>query len=1427
MSFKYQAYLLWKNLITLLIFIGTLPSHSQAQSPSDSSELQLPTALKPWVDWVKQELPDRDCARRDTQVACVWPTYLNFELKSDGAQFMMTGRLDQDELFPLPYAGDAWPSQVMIRAHDDQSWQKAPVLKVSQTPQLRLKQGEYLIKGMLTWDHLPDWIQTPSTVGFTHVQGVGVDPKGWVERDAQGRLWLRSHHLTAMSKDHQDSLHLQVFRVIYDEIPLRIETHVQLNTSGQAREVNLQGIELKGSTTVSLQSELTAEYKGQDLRIYLKPGRATLKLTSIMRLPSDTLSVPTISGGETSAQEIWVWHHNTELRNVSLSGLDMIDPDQTALPTHLKGGAYTFIASPGQVLKIKELNRGLTHPPSNELSLRRHLWLDLDGEGFVSRDRLQGQLNQGGRLNYNHPNRLGKVSTVHGSPLLITTDPNSGQEGFELRHSTVEIEAEIRSEQEGRSFDAVGWSLPVTALNLTLELPPGYRLLYAQGATHVTGSWFESWKMIDFFLILLTFVVFKKLFGLKIASLTLVMMSLYHKESIAPELTWILLCAAGVLIRILKGRFLRGVLYLYGAVVSISLCVMVFVAVHQDIRQALHPQLNQHTSNVFQDSSQNYEAEVALIPSRQISSKTNMKRKKWNKSYSQKSELSLQQLDPNAIVQTGPGLPNWRWLQYQLEFSGPVHPKHMVKLGLITPFWERILLMVRALLILFIFGTVMKWLWKVHQQGRTELDEALGKSTNEQLKQSSNTLLVLILISSIVVSIPSGFAQEIQQQSNMDSSQIFQQQSTMPSENFQEVGSLPQVSSTQSVRSDELFPSSELLNTLKKRIQKQYDCLGNCLYLPKFDLKIDHQKLILQAEVHAERSTSFTLPGSLQKVHWHQVELNGTALPTRGVLRGEELSLVVRIPQGQHFITAQATLPPLSSLNLAIYDRPQQLSLDLQGWGLESSKDKVEGTLELRRIKSQNDTLTQSAQEPPDQPQERAWYQITRALIIGLPWQVETTISRPYTVNLGAQALTIPLLEGERLLSPEVSLTNEGARIQFSEGQSSLSFISELTPRSTLKLLAPDADLWSETWVLNCGLIWQCTWKGLNPDNTTSGVNGARWSPWPGEEVTLSFARPQGVKGPAATIQHAKLIIEPGEQLVKGTIHLELNASRGGARRLTLPQGVKDVRLYINHQERHDPLEGQEVRLPFQPGVNHFRITWSDLSSSQTIISSPKIKLDGTLVNLELSILKPSHRWLIWTSGPPWGPAVLFYGFIVFCILLAFGIHRSALTPLPFKTWVLLLLGFTQAPLSILGVLVWFIAFELRGRYYERFNPYLLNLYQIALGFGTIVFFFVLYWSIQTNLLGNVDMQISGAGSTEYKLNWYLDRTEGSFPIAKLYTLPNWFWKVLMLAWSLWLANRLISWLQWAWEQFQIGGVWHSTSANKPQHRQQRSDLNE
>jgi len=60
-------------------------------------------------------------------------------------------------------------------------------------------------------------------------------------------------------------------------------------------------------------------------------------------------------------------------------------------------------------------------------------------------------------------------------------------------------------------------------------------------------------------------------------------------------------------------------------------------------------------------------------------------------SFSSPRNAAIVEIDRNAVVQTGPGIPRWTWLQVPMRWSGPVQQGQEVRLWLLSPF-ENVLL---------------------------------------------------------------------------------------------------------------------------------------------------------------------------------------------------------------------------------------------------------------------------------------------------------------------------------------------------------------------------------------------------------------------------------------------------------------------------------------------------------------------------------------------------------------------------------------------------------------------------------------------------------------------------------------------------------------------------------------------------------------
>ena len=171
-------------------------------------------------------------------------------------------------------------------------------------------------------------------------------------------------------------------------------------------------------------------------------------------------------------------------------------------------------------------------------------------------------------------------------------------------------------------------------------------------------------------------------------------------------------------------------------------------------------------------------------------------------------------------------------------------------------------------------------------------------------------------------------------------------------------------------------------------------------------------------------------------------------------------------------------------------------------------------------------------------------------------------------------------------------------------------------------------------------------------------------------------------------------------------------------------------------------------------------------------------------------------------------------------ILLAFLLGRIRITPLTTGQWLLLGLGLSQVNVIFGAIVVgWLFLLGIRKHkgpaivYESSFN-----LLQIVIVATTICACISLIYAVQKGLLGDPDMQIGGNGSFGRSLHWYQDRNSRILPQAWVLSVPLLVYRVIMLAWALWLALALLKWLSWGWGCFSDGGTWRKKVQQPEEH---------
>jgi hypothetical protein len=187
----------------------------------------------------------------------------------------------------------------------------------------------------------------------------------------------------------------------------------------------------------------------------------------------------------------------------------------------------------------------------------------------------------------------------------------------------------------------------------------------------------------------------------------------------------------------------------------------------------------------------------------------------------------------------------------------------------------------------------------------------------------------------------------------------------------------------------------------------------------------------------------------------------------------------------------------------------------------------------------------------------------------------------------------------------------------------------------------------------------------------------------------------------------------------------------------------------------------------------------------------------------------PENRWILFTSGPDLGPAVLYWSELAALILLALVLGRIQLTPLGTLQWVLLGLGFSTFSWGAFAVVaIWLLTTGSRQYWKGVQATWFFNLRQIAFALLSVAALAAIVTSLPAGLLGTPDMHIEGYTPYEAALTWFADRSASALPQATVITAPLWMYKALILVWALWLSLALLKWLPWVWKAFVQDGVW-------------------
>ena len=1357
---------LWPVLCLFALRVG-----AEALAPE-----AVPAPLKPWIPWVLQDIHDRECPylfNADTR-HCVWPGKLALDLGENGGTFSVQVAVYEAAWLPLPGRAGQWPDDVRVDGAI------ATVVAHQGVPAVSLWAGKHTIDGHYVWPALPETLQVPPDFGIVALKVAGHEDS---TRNAlrEGQLWLKSKSDATLSTKDEDRLEVQVFRQVIDELPMQVITQLTLDIAGKQREVSMVGALLAGTIPMAVDSPLPARLdRSGELRLQVRPGHWIVRITTRHTAPVTVLA-PLAPVAPWPSDEIWTFAARTPLRLVDVQGATAIDPRQTQLPPDWQG-LPTYRVAATDALKFIERRRGDPDPEPDQLNLTRQLWLDFDGAGYTVNDTLAGRMTRGWRLEAGPSLELGRV-LLQGEPQFITTVAGASP-GVEVRHGAVQLVADSRYRGDVHTVPAVGWAHDVSGLGITLHLPPGWRLWSASGIDNVPDTWLHRWTLLDIFLVLIITVTLARLWHWQWAAIGAVCLALIWHESDAPRQVWLHLLAALAVLKVLPASRIQALVSAYrnGALlVLIALSVNFMI---EQVRLGLYPQLEHPYAGTTTAQTGGIAAsaapaaapeapaptdELGASAPRQaggaadaLSASVGIAKSTVNravlmaeKSQSRRVDASSQrEFDPKAMIQTGPGLPEWRWNAVQLQWNGPVGQGQTLNLVLLSPRVNLLLALARVGLLA---GLIVIFL-------RASFGELRRLKFNA--RPAVGMLLVLLVGASCWSSARAA------------------------------------------------LPDATMLEELKRRLTLAPDCLPSCAELPRLHVVLQGPDLTLRLEAHAARDVGLPLPGRAEQWTPATVLVDGSV--SHALFRAPDGVLWLMLPAGMHDVVLSGPVPPRASFQIPFPLIPQRVDTTVDGWSIDGVKP--DGSSEpqliftrLATTTTQPTTLEASAL-PAFFRVERTvhlgldWRVETRVLRLTPPGTA-AALAIPLLTGESVTTPEIHLTEGK----VNANFSAEQGEFGWSSVLSKADSLTLVAPTTTDWVETWRADV-SPLWHAELSGI------PVIHHQTESGVWLPEWQPWPTETVSLKLTRPQGVAGQTLTIDRSQLRLRPGQRATDTTLEFTLRSSQGGQHSLQLPDGASLQSFAVSGVPQPIRQEGTKVTMPVVPGEQTVTALWRRDEGLRARFVSPAWSLGAPSVNAMINVELPQDRWTLLVGGPRLGPAVLFWGVLVVSALIAIALGRSGFTPLSAWQWLLLFVGLSQTTvINALVVVGWLFMFALRGRLPAPGVKWRFNLLQVALTALTLIALSMLFDAIRQGLLGNPSMQIAGNGSSAYALNWFQDRVSTeTYPTVWVVSVSLWVYRGLMLAWSLWLAFALLQWLRWAWTILARDGLWRSVQLLSP-----------
>lgn len=531
--------------------------------------------------------------------------------------------------------------------------------------------------------------------------------------------------------------------------------------------------------------------------------------------------------------------------------------------------------------------------------------------------------------------------------------------------------------------------------------------------------------------------------------------------------------------------------------------------------------------------------------------------------------------------------------------------------------------------------------------------------------------------------------------------------------------------------------------------------------------------LNVSMEVHASAQSVVALPRALgNEAVLQQVRVNGT--PSAAVAEHDGVAHVL-VNEGVH--TVELTFA-LRSGNGALNwpQKPQAVAVEGTGWSGVANTTLVADSLGWS---SGETTEFKGNQLSP-------FVRVKRVLKMNAQWEVQTTVER-VAPTVGSFEVRVPLLPNEQ---PQTSLQVDNSVVVATFGHTE----SEVSWSSTLPIVSeivwtPISSQWGEEWWnVEADERWAIAVKGL----PSSASNSWHFYPVGSEQMHLSVQQPKGRMGAVARIKKLSMEWNVTQRGRQATLHFTSEANNGGEVILYIPQAwrLSDNATGMTLQSDN------KLSFTVQPGEQEWGVSFVTDDGAALRSISPKfifsIPVHNAIIKPQFGDERRPNRWIVGLGGDGVRPVSMDIVYIALAAFIGALVGLLPYSPLRPYQWSLLAVGLIHG--HLLGLLIVTGLVFLAPHLWARNTTW--KVITGVVGGGVVVW---LFFAILGSLGTPPEMKLKSIG---FGLMWYNDFTAAGQPLSEaiVYSVPLWFYRGLMLVWSLWVVAFVLRTIKHIWE---------------------------